>query len=85
MRHEPELTKMTPKQLANLGAGHIAYLREITGAEMAKAFPGTPPIEPDRKVWALFGADGTPLLVSDDAGSALSAAFQNELAPVSVH
>ena len=85
MRHETELMKMTPEQLGALGAGHIAYMREITGAEITKAFPGAPAIDPNRKVWALFGADGTPIVLAEDAGTALSAAFQNELAPMSVH
>ena len=41
--------------------------------------------EPDVKVWALFGADGTPLAIADDAGGALSTAFQNNLLTVAVH
>ena len=85
MRHESKFPGMNEKQLAALGAGHIAYLREMTGEQVAKAFPGAPGIEADRKVWALFAADGSPLALAEDAGGAISAAFESQLVPVAVH
>lgn len=85
MRHEKELAAITPQELAAIGAGHIAYMREISGKEMNEAFPGTLQIDPEAKVWALFGADGTPIMLAGDAGSALQGAFQNDLLTVAVH
>jgi hypothetical protein len=85
MRHEKELASITPQELAAIGAGHIAYLREISGKEMNDAFPGKLQIDPDVKVWALFGADGTPIMLAGDAGAALQGAFQNDLVPVAIH
>ena len=85
MRHEKELAAITPQELAAIGAGHIAYMREISGKEMNEAFPGSLQIDPEAKVWALFGADGTPIMLAGDAGSALQGAFQNDLLTVAVH
>lgn len=78
----PEITQA---DLAAIGSGHIAYLRQITGKEISKAFPDSVQIPPDARVWALFGADGTPLALADDQGAAISSAFDNDLVPVAVH
>ncbi|MBO0661679.1 DUF1150 domain-containing protein [Jiella sp. MQZ9-1] len=71
--------------LASLGEGHIAYLRQMTSDEMRARFPSVKSIEPGLKLWALFSADGTPLAVSDDRSSILVSATQNELDTVSLH
>ena len=85
MRHQTEFTAVSPDDLARMGQGHVAYMRQISGAEIAQAFPGAVDLDPDARVWALFGADGTPLAIADDAGGALSTAFENNLMPVTVH
>ena len=85
MRHETELHAVSPDELARMGQGRVAYMRQISGREIAEAFPGTVEIDPEVSVWALFGADGTPLAIANDAGGALSTAFQNDLTPVAVH
>lgn len=85
MRMERELTQISAEQLAEMGAGHIAYLREISGREMAEAFPGAVEMAPDARVWALFAADGTPIALADDHGAALGSALANDLIPVAVH
>ncbi|MEC9342349.1 MAG: DUF1150 family protein [Pseudomonadota bacterium] len=85
MRHETGFPEISPDDLARMGQGQVAYMRQISGAEIAEAFPGAVDIHADARVWALFGADGTPLAIADDAGGALSTAFQNDLMPVAVH
>jgi len=85
MRHETEFKAVSTDELARIGEGHIAYMRQLAGREISEAFPNMINIEPDVKVWALFGADGTPLAIADDAGGALSTAFQNNLLTVAVH
>ncbi|MCG6858475.1 MAG: DUF1150 domain-containing protein [Salaquimonas sp.] len=85
MRHETNFPTVSPDELAKLGQGRVAYMRQISGREIAEAFPGTVELDPNATVWALFGADGTPLAIADDAGGALSTAFQNDLTPVTVH
>ncbi|TFF21908.1 DUF1150 domain-containing protein [Jiella endophytica] len=71
--------------LASLGEGQIAYMRQMSSDEMRARFPAAKSIQPGLKLWALFGADGTPLAVSDDRSSILASASQNELDTVSLH
>jgi hypothetical protein len=85
MRHETGFPAIAPDELAALGAGRIAYLRELEPDEAAKLFPGMPPLAAGSKVWALFGADGAPLALAENAGAAFAAALENQLAPVAVH
>jgi len=85
MRHETEFPVISREDLARLGAGHVAYLRRLTGDEISQTFPNVKEVEAEATVWALFGADGTPLAIADDAGAALSTAFSNNLTPVAVH
>ncbi|MCQ0989243.1 BQ00720 family protein [Jiella marina] len=76
---------VSQSDLAAIGEGHIAYLRHMSSDEIRARFPGAQQIQPGLKLWALFGADGTPLAVSDDRSSILQSASQNELATVSLH
>jgi hypothetical protein len=85
MRHEKELAAITEQELAAIGQGHIAYMRQLSGKEINEAFPGKVEIDPQARVWALFGADGTPIMLAGDAGAALQGAFQADLLPVAVH
>jgi hypothetical protein len=85
MRTERELVNISQEDLATIGTGHIAYLRQTTGREISEAFPNAVNIAPDTKVWALFAADGTPLALADNEGAALANAFDNDLVAVAVH
>ncbi|MCQ8782205.1 BQ00720 family protein [Mangrovibrevibacter kandeliae] len=70
---------------AALGEGHIAYLRQMSSDDIRAKFPAAQSIRPGISLWALFSADGTPLAVSDDRGSILASASENELQTVSLH
>jgi hypothetical protein len=76
---------VTPAQLAHLGEGTVAYLREMTSDELKGKFPGLPDIAPQTRLWALFAANGQPILLSDERDRALAGAFENDLTPVPVH
>lgn len=80
-----EKTVLTEAQLAHLGEGHVAYLREIDSEELMGKFPGIAEIAPGLKLWALFAANGRPILLTDARDSALAGALQNDLTPVSLH
>jgi len=82
---EMTTTTITQNQLASIGEGHIAYLRRMSSDEMRQRFPAAKQIQPGLDLWALFGADGTPLAVSDDRGSIIESATQNSLQTVSIH
>jgi len=76
---------VTEAQLAHLGEGSVAYLREMTSDELKGKFPGLPEIAPETRLWALFAANGQPILLSDERDRALAGALENHLTPVAVH
>ncbi len=76
---------VTQDDLAHLGEGVVAYLREIETDELKDKFPGLPELEPGTRLWALFAANGQPILLSDARDRALAGAFHNDLVPVAIH
>jgi hypothetical protein len=80
-----EKTVLTQAELAHLGEGTVAYLKEIDSDELRGKFPGMPEIAPGTKLWAVFAANGQPILLTDARDSALAGAIQNDLTPVSIH
>ncbi len=85
MTRNDETQTFTQADLAHLGEGHVAYLREMGSEELNGKFPGLPEIAPDTKLWALFAANGQPILLSDARERAIAGAFENDLTPVSIH
>lgn len=67
------------EKLATMGADAIAYMREMTAEEIISAFPDTPELEMGTRYWALFGADGTPLVLAHNQSEISSQAFYNDL------
>ncbi|MCV0394984.1 MAG: DUF1150 family protein [Rhizobiaceae bacterium] len=76
---------MTQSQLAHLGEGVVSYLREVDSDELKSRFPGLPEIAPGLKLWALFAANGQPIMLTDARATALASAQENNLATVSIH
>lgn len=76
---------VTPAQLAHIGEGAVAYLREIDSDDLKGRFPGLPELASGLKLWALFAANGQPILLTDARDSAIAGAFENDLTPVSIH
>ena len=76
---------MSTDQFAHLGEGHLAYLRKIMSDDLNARYHGMPQIEPGVEVWALFGANGQPILLSGERSEALAGAMENKLVPVSIH
>lgn len=75
----------TEAELAHIGEGSVAYLREIASDDLLGKFPGLPEIAPGTRLWALFAANGQPILLSDERDRAIAGAFANDLVPVSTH
>jgi hypothetical protein len=82
--NEKKIT-VSQAELAHLGEGVVGYLREIESDELMGRFPGMPQIAPGLKLWALFAADGRPILLADARDRALMGALENNIAPVSLH
>ena len=76
---------ITPSELAHLGEGSVAYVREMESEDLKGKFPGLPEIAPGTKLWALFAANGQPILLSDARDRALAGAMENDLTTVAIH
>ena len=74
---------VTQDQLAHIGEGIVAYVRETTSEELKGKFPGLPEIAAGNRSWALFAANGQPILLSDATGQLPERS--NDLTPVAVH
>ncbi len=85
MTYSDENQTFTQSDLAHLGEGSVAYLREIGSDELMGKFPGLPEMKPGTRLWALFAANGQPILLSDARERAIAGAFENDLTPVSIH
>lgn len=80
-----DTASVTPEALANLGGGHIAYVKEIKSEDVPGLFPQAPDLAPGMKLYALHAADGTPIMLTDSREAAIANAWSNELQAVSVH
>jgi len=85
MTENEDRNVITTDELAHIGEGVVAYLREFDSDDLKGRFPGMPQMESGTRLWAVFAADGRPILLADARASALAGAMQNDLTPVSVH
>jgi hypothetical protein len=76
---------MPPANFAVLGGGKIAYVRSLNGEQAKSLFPGLPQIAPDLQLWALLGADGTPIMLADSREAVVMNAHEQDLETVSIH
>lgn len=76
---------LTPQEFAQLGDGALAYVKTINSEDVARIFPQAPPLRPGVKLFALLGADGSPIMLTDSKDVALANARENELETVSLH
>jgi hypothetical protein len=76
---------LTPQEFAHLGDGSLAYVRTISSEDVARLFPQAPPLRPGLKLFALLGADGSPIMLTDSKDAALANAWEHELETVSLH
>jgi len=76
---------MSQEALALLGGGRLAYVKAIRPEDVATLFPQAPKIAPGTQLFALYAADGTPIMLTDSREAALANAWSEELETVSVH
>jgi hypothetical protein len=76
---------LTPQEFANLGDGSLAYVKTIGSEDVARLFPQAPPMRAGLKLFALLGADGSPIMLTDSKDAAIANAWENELETVSLH
>ena len=80
-----EPATLTLQELAQLGGGAIAYVKTIRSEDAQRLFPQAPMIRPGLRLFALLGADGTPILLTDSKDAAIANAWEHQLETVSVH
>jgi len=85
MANRATLDRLTRNEFAHLGAGKLGYIRKMRSEDVSRVFPEAPDLNPGLDLWALFGADGTPILLTDNRSSTFYKAAEDELTTVSLH
>ena len=76
---------LTAQEFAHLGDGSLAYVKTIDSEDVARLFPQAPPMRAGLKLFALLGADGSPIMLTDSKDAAIANAWEHELETVSLH
>jgi hypothetical protein len=76
---------LTLQESAHLGDGALAYVKPIRSEDVARLFPQAPALRPGVKLFALLGADGSPIVLTDSRDAAIANAWEHELQTVSLH
>jgi hypothetical protein len=73
------------EELMAMGDGETAYLRKFRAGDLRKLFPQTAELHPSVELFALFGADGTPLILADTRDAVLTGAWEHKLTLSALH
>jgi len=85
MENEKTRTLMSLKELALLGDGEVAYIKQLDSDAATELFPALDDAPEGIDLFAVLGADGTPIALTDSRNAAIANALENDLVPVSVH
>ena len=78
-------SEFSAAELAQLGGGALAYIREIEGLEAIRLIVAQAAVPREARLFCLYAADGTPVSISGSREAAIGSAFEHELLPMSVH
>ncbi|HEV7464289.1 MAG TPA: DUF1150 domain-containing protein [Methyloceanibacter sp.] len=78
-------TAMSRSEFAQLGDGEVAYIKQLDPDVAERLFPALQTAPKGIDLFAVLGADGTPLALTDSRNAAIANAIENDLLPVSVH
>ena len=78
-------TAMSRSEFAQLGDGEVAYIKQLDPDVAERLFPALQTAPKGIDLFAVLGADGTPLALTDSRHAAIANAIENDLVPVSVH
>jgi hypothetical protein len=76
---------MTRSEFAQLGDGEVAYIKQLDPDVAERLFPALQAAPKGIDLFAVLGADGTPIALTDSRTAAIANAIENDLVPVSVH
>ena len=82
---EEAIALISKQELAALGDGEVAYIREMTSDEVTRVFPAIEGIRAGTNLFALHAADGRPIALTDDRATAIEHAMGDELEIATVH
>jgi hypothetical protein len=85
MNTELKRSDLSAQDLANLGEGTLAYIRQIGATDAVKLLGPRINVPKDARLYCLYAADGTPVSISGTHEAAVANAFEHELMPMSVH
>jgi hypothetical protein len=85
MNQNAKTQPMSRKQFRQLGDGEVAYIKQLNLEVARKLFPAIGEKLEGIDLYAVLGADGTPLALTDSRSSAIANAIENDLVPLSVH
>lgn len=85
MENDETRTLMSLKELALLGDGEVAYIKQLDSDAATELFPALDDAPEGIDLYAVLGADGTPIALTDSRNAAIANAIENDLVPVSVH
>ena len=80
-----KIVTFSEQDLARLGGGALAYIREIQGKEAIRLLGQETAIPQNSRLFCLYHANGTPVSISESREAAIGSAFDHELMPMSVH
>ena len=66
MLQDKNTIEISKDELAHLGEGQVGYVRKVTSDELIERFPGAVELQSGLDLWALFAADGTPIMRMTD-------------------
>ncbi len=76
---------MSANEFANLGDGEVAYIKTLSSEQALVLYPALDGVPKGILLFALHGADGTPLALTDSRQAAMAQAMEGELELASVH
>ncbi len=80
-----KIQDISEQDLAHLGGGALAYIREIEGQEASRLLGKKTVLAANAKMFCLYNADGSPISISGTREAAIGSAFEHELMQMSVH
>ena len=85
-KHPTEISpKISQEQLQAIGAGLVAYVKPIAAEDASRMLGQPVSAGPEGVLFALFGANGEPISISQSREAAIGNAEEHELVAASLH
>lgn len=82
---QKQTISISPEQLQAIGSGFLAYVKAIAVEDAVRMLGQPIAAGPEGKLFALFGANGQPISISQSREAAIGNAMEHELVPASLH